>query len=178
MTTKHDVGQKGYGIPPGYPGDYKNHAIQGVLVKKSSTGSSQVTGAGDGTYLYDLTEGIVHVDGTVKEIQAAKVTPLATIDGALEAVGDIMANGYSKVYAIIAWKNSSGVVAIKSVPGAAALTGAQVIPTTAEIELAIYSQPFVLLGSFTIARTGDTTVTEAVDNTLRPSLIPTVSIPS
>lgn len=169
MTTKN-VGYLGYGIVGGQPAEaqlFDNLIPNGVLIQPSSTGSSQVTGAGDGTYIYDITAGLVHVGGYIKEFAVAA-------DQALETPADIMASGYSKVYAIIVWLHpETEAVALKVVPGTKALTGAQVAPTVAEIEATIHvGATWVHLANMTIARTGDTTVTEAVDNTVRPSLIP------
>lgn len=167
---KPGTGSLGYGIAGSVAAEaelFNNWVAQGALVEAPTTASAQLTGTGNGTYRYNLTHGIVHVDTTIKEIAAAA-------DQLLEAAGNIMASGYSKVYSIIQWKNpSTGVISTKSVPGTAALTGAQVAPTLAEIEATIPDGAWwVHLADVTVNRTADTAVTQSADNTVRPSLIP------
>lgn len=143
---------------------FKNR-VDGALIQPSTTGSSQLTGAGNGTYLYDITPGIAIVDGVPLEIAAAA-------DEACEAAGDIMAAGKSKVYMIIAYKKTDGTVTTKIVAGDVATTGSEAPPSVATIEASIpLGSPWIALGTMTIARTADTTVTEAVDNLYRPLLL-------
>jgi len=163
-----DSGPYGYNVPAGV-GDmseiFKNRVV-GAMIMPSTTGSSQLTGAGNGTYLYDISPGFVVVDGKVAEIAGAA-------DQACETPADIMANGYSKIYMLIAYKTTLNVVTTLIVAGTAALTAAVAAPTPAEIEAAIPAGcPWVAIGAMQINRTGDTTVTEAVDNQYRPLFLP------
>ncbi len=162
-SPKQGTGRMGHGIAPGLDptGLFNKFMAHGAMVKASTTGSSQLTGAGNGTYLYDIDQGVVVVDGVPLNITAAA-------DQALEAAGDIMIATFSKVYTIIAWLNSAGTVALKVHPGTAALSAAAVEATIAEIEAGLQADAkFIKLATVTIARTADTTVTEAVDNTVR-----------
>ena len=163
LSPKQGTGRLGHDIALGTApeGIFNRFMVHGAMVKASTTGSSQVTGTGDGTYLYDIDQGVAVVDGQVLNIAAAA-------DQALEAAADIMIDTFSKVYTIIAWKNSAGTVALKVVAGTAALSADAVEATIAEIEAGIQADAkFVKLATMTIARTGATTVTEAVDNTVR-----------
>ena len=167
--NKSGLGKVGFGAIGGEGVEFKlfgNRVIQGCLAAASTTGSSQLTGAGNGTYLYDMTTGLIAVGNKVLEIAAVA-------DGALEAAGNIMADGYSKVYTLIAYKSTDGVARTRLFVGTAELTGAQVPVTDAVIsESFATGVPWYRLWDYTIARTGDTTVTEAYSNTVRPTLIP------
>lgn len=144
---------------------YRNRIVN-AMIQPSTTGSSQLAGTGNGTFLYDITAGFAIVDGKVKEIAAAA-------DQACEAPGNILANGQSKVYMVIAYKKTDNTVALKVVEGDVATSGSEQPPSIAQIEAAIpLGQPWVAIGTMTIARTGDTTVTEAVDNQYQPLLLP------
>jgi len=144
---------------------FRNMA-HGAWIEKSTTGSSQITGTGNGTYLYNIASGIVVVGGKVYEVAKA-------VNQACEAPANVMASGYSKVYMFVAYKKPDNTVAIMIVKGTAALTAAVVPPTVAEIVAAVpVGLPWIVLGTMTIARTADTTVTEAVDNKYRPLGLP------
>lgn len=161
-------GAFGYGVEGGRGIEYSlfNNRIEGAFIKPSTTGSSQLTGTGNGTYLYDISPGFAIVDGKVLEINAAA-------DVACEAAANVMANGYSKHYMFVAYRSNVGVVTRLTVPGTAALSADAVPPTPAEITAAVPAGcPWVCLGSMVIARTADTTVTEAVDNQYRPMFLP------
>jgi len=171
MATLHDVGRLGFGIVGGQGIEheiFKNRVVQGVMIQASTTGSSQLTGTGNGTYLYDITAGLVAVDGTVLEVAAAA-------DEACEAAANIMASLYEVYYLIIFWKHpTTGVVTKKVVKGTPALsTAGAAVPTITEVEAGLPAGAvWVAAGTMLIKRTADTTVTETVDNTVRPSLIP------
>lgn len=169
MNSKHDIGSLGFGIVGGLPveGQLFYNFVHGAFISKSTTGSSQLTGTGNGTFLYDITEGIVVIDAT-------PLTVAKAADSACEAPGDIIASGQSIFYAIIGWKNPvTGAVTLKSVKGTAALTAVAIAPTTAEIEAGLpLGAAWVALGTIKISRTADTTVTETVNNTIRPTLVP------
>lgn len=169
MTSIKDVGNLGYGIVGGKPAEAQlyDNFVYGCWVSDPTTASAQVTGAGDGTYRVDITAGIVHVDKTIKEF-------VVVADQLLETAGDIMADGNSKVYSVIAWRHpDTGAVALKIIGGTPATTGSQVAPTVAEIEALIpVNSAWVHIADVTVNRTGDTTVTQSQDNTKRPSNIP------
>jgi len=172
--SNHDTGSLGFGIAiKGVETQLFLNYVRGAYVTASTTGSSQLTGEGDGTFLYNITQGVVVVDGTALNIDAAA-------DQACEAAGDILDVGQSIVYLVYAWKHpSTGVVTLAVKAGTAATTGSQVAPTTAEVEAGhIDGAKFVEIGTMTIARTGATAVTEAVDNTVRPLLLVTPNYPS
>lgn len=169
MTSKHDVGSLGFGIAGGLPveGQLFHNYVHGAFISKSTTGSSQITGTGNGTFLYDISEGIVMIDGTPLAIPKAA-------DSACETPGDILDDGQNIIYTIIGWKSPiSGAVTLKVVKGTVAASASAVASTTAEIEGGLpLGATWVALGTMTIARTGATTVTEAVNNLIRPTLVP------
>ncbi len=173
--SNHDIGPLGQGITPkGVETQLFKYYTHGAFLADGTTGPAQITGAGDGTWYYDNTAGIVVVDGTAKDVPAAA-------DTLLETAGDILASGESKVYLWIAWKHpSTGAVALKMVPGTAATTGDQVAPTDAEVEAGLpLGSKWIKLGSTTINRTADTTATQtATTNAIRPLLLPSVHYPS
>ena len=168
--SNHDVGKLGFGVVGGLAAEselFGNLVANGLLVGAPTTASAQLTGAGNGSYRVDIAPGLIHVDkGVFEEAGAADVL--------LEAAGNIMADGYSKVYTIFYWRHpGTGVIARKIVGGTAALTGAQVAPTVAEIEAGIpIGATWVAVANVTMNRTGATTVTQAQDNKIRPSGIP------
>lgn len=156
----------GFGAVPGLPIEgwlFKNF-VHGALVSKSTTSSSQVTGTGDGTFIYDISEGIVVVDGTQLAVARAA-------DAACEAAADILDDGQTRYYTMIAWKHpTTGAVTFKVHAGTIALSAAAVPATEAEIEAGLPAlSKYVELATYAIARTAATTVTEAVDNTVRPT---------
>ncbi len=162
------AGPFGYGVAggEGVEAQLFQNRIEGAMIQTSTTGSSQVTGAGDGTYLHDITTGFAVVDGKVLEIAAAA-------DVACEAAGDIMISGNAKYYMFVAYRSPLGVVTRLTVKGTVALAAAVVPPTPAEITAAVpVGCPWVALGTMLISRTGDEVVTEAVDNQYRPMLLP------
>jgi len=173
MTVKYKDyrfggGKFGGGIVGGVGVEFElfRYRVDGAMIQPSTTGSSQITGTGNGTYLYDITPGLVVVDGKVLEIAAAA-------DQACEAAANIMASGKSKTYLVVAYKKTDNSVATKIVEGAVADTADVEPPSVADIEAAIpYGCPWVAIGSMTINRTGDETVTEVVDNKFRPLLVP------
>lgn len=166
---KHDLGNLGYGRVGGLPAEsfLNDFAVEAAYVGDPTTASTQVTGTGDGTYRVDIKEGIVTVD-------KKRFHETGEADVLLEAAGDIMASGYSKKYAVLYWMSAdTGVIARKIVPGTAALTGAEVAPTSAEIEAALPDNASYTLSSVeTVNRTGATTVTQSHDVLARPNPIP------
>ena len=164
------TGRFGFGIVGGVGVEsqiFQNRVIEGMLVGVPTTASTQVTGTGAYDYNVNIATGLLAVDGTVKEY-AAQVD----YDVGSGAVANLIV-GQSMVYSIIAYKSrGDGAVYMKSVPGAAATTGAQVAPTDAVIEAGLATGTFWWrLADVTINRTGDTTVTQSQNNTVRPTLI-------
>ena len=165
----HDTGSLDNGAVPGMPieGYLFHNWVHGVFVEAPTTPSAQLTGAGNGTYLYNRSAGVVVVDGTALDVAAAA-------DEACEAAGDIMIDTFSKVYALIAWKHpTTNVVALKTVPGTAVLTADVVAPTTDEIDAGlVLGSKWVMIGTTTVNRTGATTVTQSYSNKVRPHGVP------
>lgn len=165
MSDPHDIGRMKQGAVIGMPVEgylFKN-AVHGIFLDVPTNASTQASGAGNGVYKFNRSAGVVVVDGTALHVAAAA-------DEACEADGDIMISTFSKVYLIIAWKHpDTGVVALKTVPGTAVLTADVVPPTSAEVEAGLVANAvWVEIGKVTINRTGDTTVTQSQDNTVRP----------
>ena len=138
--------------------------VHGAFIANGTTGPVQVTGTGNGTFYYDNTAGVVVIGNRAVDIPAAADTLLETAD-------DIFNDGQSRVYRIVAWRHpDTGAIAKKIILGAIATTGAQVAPTDAEVEAALYKDAeWVELGRTTINRTGAETATQtATSNVHRP----------
>jgi hypothetical protein len=142
-----------------------NRVHAGGVVKVATTPSAQLTGTGNTTWSADVEAIIAACGGVLKEI--AVQADFAIHSGSYLAS---FANGASCIAAIVL-KNVAGTVTMVAVKGAAATTGSQVAPTDAEIQTAVGAgNAWVKVCEATINRTGDTTVTESWDNTLRPVL--------
>ena len=134
--------------------------LNGLLAGAPTTPSAQLTGAGNTTWSVDLTAGTVIVNSVLKEFAAQ--ADYAIHSGSLYTG---LTNGKSAIATIVA-KNVAGTVTMAVVKGAAATTGSQVAPTAAEIQAAVgAANTYVVLQECLISRTGDTTVTQAQDNT-------------
>lgn len=144
-----------------------NNNAQGAFVQAPTTPSTQATSTGNGTYYYNLTQGVVILNGKIFNVNAAA-------DQLWEAAGNIMANGYSRWYMLVAYVNTSGTLTLLVVKGTVALTAAAVPPTVAEVVAAIpvANAPYLVLGAAIMNRTGDTTVTEVIHNEYRVTLAP------
>ena len=169
LSEKQGTGRMGHGIAPGLdPMGYTNRFMaHGAFLQAATTAVDQVTGTGDLTAYYNISDGVVVVDGAVLNISAAADTLLETAD-------DILNTLESRIYTIIAWLNpSTRVVAVKSHPGTIALTPAVVEATVAEIEASLpvdvdgSPAKFIKLGIATVNRTGATSATESHDNSVR-----------
>lgn len=170
MSNKSGEGKLGFGIVGGIGIEFdvtRNRVLQGVLVTAPTTASAQLTGTGNGSYRVDITPGLVIVDGKVKEVATAA-------DQLLEAAGDILDSGQSIVYTIVYYRSiSGGVIYQRTFAGAPALTGSQVAPTDVEIEANLASGTvWFAVAEVTVNRTGDTTVTQSQNNTVRPTWVP------
>lgn len=143
---------------------HERNKVDGGAIDDPTTGSAQLTGTGNTTWSCDIEAMLVIVDGVMARIAAAA-------DFAIHASSFLtgLVDGASCVAAIVA-KNVSGTITVVAVKGTPATTGSQVAPTDAEIDTAVSDVPWVKLGECTLNRTGDTTVTESQDNSLRPIL--------
>jgi hypothetical protein len=165
---KSGGGLFGFGISGGEGIEFSlfQNAVHGAMIKKSTTGSSQLTGTGNGTFLYNIDQGVVVLNGETLNIDAA-------VDQACETPANIMANGYARTYMFIVYEAYSGTPTRLTVKGTVALSASVLPPTVAAVEAAIPAgAAWLALGTMTIKRTADTTVTETVDNTYRPLLVP------
>jgi len=162
-TYRRGTGRFGFDLPgDGVEFDLFRNWAHSAMITASTTGSSQITGAGNGTYLYNIEQGVVVVGG--KQVDIAKA-----INQPCEAAGNIMIATFAKVYAIVAYVTAANIAAIKVVPGVAALAANVVPPTLAAIQAAIpAANDWYVIGTMTISRTADTTVTEAASNLYRP----------
>jgi len=142
----------------------KNKVLSGGIVSDPSTPSAQLTGVGNTTWSYDSTLLDILVDGVQGAIAAAT-------DGVIHSGSFLtgLVNGTSCVAAIVI-KNAAGILSLVAVKGTPATTGTQRGPTDSEIDTAVSDVPWVKIAECTLNRTGDTTVTESQDNTVRPVL--------
>lgn len=169
LSAKQGTGRLGHDIALGTApeGIFNRFMAHGAFIQAPTTAVDQQTGTGDLTAYYNISDGVVVVDGVVLNISAAA-------DTLLETAGDILDDGQSRVYTIIAWLNpSTSVVAVKSHPGTIALLADIVEATIAEIEALLpvdvdgAAAKFIKLGTATVNRTGATTATESHDNSVR-----------
>lgn len=169
LSAKQGTGRMGHGIAPGLdPTGYTNKFMaHGAFLQAPTTAVDQQTGTGDLTVYYNISDGVVVVDGVVLNIVAAA-------DTLLETAADILDDGQSRVYTIMAWLHpSTGVVAVKSHPGTIALLADIVEATIAEIEASLpvdvdgSPAKFIKLATATVNRTGATSATESHDNSVR-----------
>jgi hypothetical protein len=147
----------------------RNRIIQGAVVGDPTTPSAQLTGTGNTTWSYNISAGVVIVDGV-----ALKIEPAA--DEAIHSGSFLtgLVSGASCIAAIVA-KNVSGTVSVVAVKGTPATTGSEVAPTDSEIQTAVGAgNEWVKLAECTLNRTGDTTVTETQDPGAQPILGVTV----
>lgn len=142
-----------------------NRIHAGGIVKDPTTPSAQLTGTGHTTWSIDVEALIAACGAVLKELA---VQADAVIHSGSYLTG--FANGSSCIAAVVL-KNVSGTVTQAVVKGTPATTGSQVPPTDAEIQAAVGAgNDWVKFAEVTLNRTGDTTVTESQDNTLRPVL--------
>lgn len=170
--NKSGFGLFGFHVVGGVGSEFQinqNRVIQGCMVQASTSTSSQLTGSGNGTYLYDMQAGLIACGGKVLEVAAVA-------DAACEAIGDIMVDTFAKHYTMVAYKsNEDSAVRTRLFTGTAVLAEDAVPVTDAVIEASFATGTFWFrLWTYVIDRTGATTVTEAVDNTVRPTKIPAV----
>jgi hypothetical protein len=138
-----------------------NKVVAGLLVGPPTTPSSQITGAGNTTWLVDLATGIVTVDGIAAEVAE-------TVDVTIHSGSQLGANGTGCIAAIVA-RNIAGTITIIAVKGTVALTAAVVAPDDGVIQAAVgVGVPWIKLCEARIDRTGDLVVVQSQNNTFRP----------
>lgn len=160
-------GNFGFDLSVGSGGEMQllKNFVHGAMIQAPTTASSQITGTGNGTYSYNIGQGIVVLDGEVLEIAAAA-------DQLCETAANIMASGYSRYYLFIVYKNFAGTLTRLTVKGTVALTAAVVPPTVPEIEALLPADaPWLCIGGTIVNRTADTTITQSVVNQYRPMLL-------
>jgi hypothetical protein len=142
---------------------HRNSIQHGLMAGDPTTGSTQASGVGNTDWNVDASLGMATVDGDQVELPVA--ADLDMHSGSL-----LLADGES-VHAFIVLKNVSGTVSAAPVVGTPATTGSQVDPTDAEIQAAVGAgNEWILMARCVLNRTGDTTVTQSQDNTVRPVL--------
>ncbi len=137
--------------------------VEGMYAKDPTTGSSQATGTGNTDWNVDIGAGIVEVNAVPKDFAVAADFDIHS--GSHVDAGFTV--GKSIVAAVVA-KNVAGTVSMDKVIGAPATTGEEVPPTDAEIQAAVGAgNKWAKICECTLNRTGDTTVTESTDWTVR-----------
>ena len=111
-----------------------------------------------------------HIRAVVDGVVFEKVAHADYSIHATTGISRMTRTGYS-VEAAIVIKNVAGMVSLEVVEGRADVTAAAVPPTDAEITAACGAgDEWVKFAELLLTRTGDTTVTQAQDNTTRPVL--------
>lgn len=137
--------------------------VDGMYAKDPTTGSSQLTGTGNTDWNVDIQAGVVEVNAVPKDFAAQADFDIHS--GSHVDAG--FTDGKSIVAAVVA-KNVAGTVSMDKVLGTPATTGSEVAPTDAEIQTAVgASNKWAKICECTLNRTGDTTVTESTDWTVR-----------
>lgn len=170
-TGVSGIGRFGFGVAGGEGHEFQlfgNRIVQGMFAGAPTTASTQATGTGAYAYRADIDKGILVCSDVA--VEYAVQADYAIDSGATAN----LVSGESIVYSIIAFRSrADGNVRIMSIPGAAAITDSQVAPTAAEIETFLELDTFYYkICDVTINRTGDTTVTQAQNNLVRPLLVP------
>lgn len=149
---------------------FKTRIVYGMVPATPTNASTQATGTGASDFNVDFKAvstgspaGLILVDG-----KALQVAAQADFDVAASAAQQ-MASGQSRIYTIIAFLNKyDQAVTLKSCAGAAATTGSQIALTDAEIDALLAPETvWMRICNVTVNRTGDTTVTQSYDTTVR-----------
>lgn len=141
------------------------NGAEGMFVGVPTTASTQATGTGNLALRVNIYPGFVWLGNKVKECDMQADFAVVT--------GNEMTSGQSKVYTVVLYLNTvENVIYQIVVKGTAATTGAQVPVTDAAIA-AMFGPgtKWFRLCDITANRTGDTTVTQAQVNTVRPALV-------
>lgn len=137
--------------------------VEGMYAKDPTTGSSQASGTGNTDWNVDINAGLVEVNAVFKEF--ATQADFDIHSGSHVDAGFTV--GKSIVAAVVA-KDVAGTVSMDKVIGSPADTGSEVPPTDAEIQAAVGAgNKWAKICECTLNRTGDTTVTESTDWTVR-----------
>lgn len=137
----------------------RSPSTSGGLVSAPTTPSAQITGAGNTTWN-------VNIAAALAANSQAGIELAASADFVIHSGSQLVTDGQSCIAAIVVDYNG-GSPTFAAVKGAAATTGQQVAPTDAEITTALGDSYWVKLAHCTINRTGDTTVTQSQDNSVR-----------
>lgn len=142
-----------------------NKVHEGGLAAAPTTASSQLTGAAGVTeWRINMGLMLVAVGGVMAEIAADADKVLHDTTVLLTAVG-------KSCKAAIVAKNVAGTVTVVAVKGLAADTADALLPTDANLQAAVGAgNAWVLLAECLITRSGDTAVTQAQNNLVRPQL--------
>lgn len=149
--------------------DWKDTCVlYGMLVQAPTTASTQGSGAVKPTVRFNREAGAVSVSGNT-------TTCPALINQAIGAGAlPILAVGESVVLTVTAYRNpSSGVWSLARIEtGVKATTGSEIALSDAEINTVeeYVGKPWVRIADITINRTGDTTLTQSVNNDSRNSI--------
>ena len=141
------------------------NGVGGMFAGAPTTASTQATTAGNLALRVNIYPGFAWLGNVVKEFDLQADFAVVT--------GNEMTSGQSKVYTIVHYLNTvDNLIYQIVVKGAAATTGSQVRVTDAAIA-AMFAPgtKWYRLCDITANRTGDTTVTQAQVNTVRPALV-------
>ena len=146
---------------------FANRIIEGMLMLAPSSASTQATGAGTLAVRVNINAGLQAVGSTVKELAAQA-------DLVLFNAATVLTTGQSVVFDIVAYRSKGdGLVYQRTFRGTAATTGSEVAPSDASIEAALEADTaWMRISRTTVNRTGDTTVTQTYNNTVRNTLVP------
>lgn len=147
------------------------HRNQFIGAGVVAPGSASTQASGTGNTTWRVGQSLIHtlVGGVFTEIAA--ITNFS-IHASSYLTG--FANGNSCVATLVI-SSALGVNSVTAIKGTPAVTGSQVAPTDAQIQAALgVGVPWVKLGSTTLNRTGDTTVTQSYDQSKRTMLAMTV----
>lgn len=138
-----------------------NGIIDGLIAITPTTPSSQVAGTGATDWNINVTAGNALVDGKYKN-HAAEQADFSVHDTTCL----VMIN--QSVYAWLLEKNVNGTVTTVAVKGTPASTGAEEIPSDADIVAALGDTvPFIKLALLHLTRDGTTGLTQTQDVTYR-----------
>lgn len=146
--------------------DSQTYAVGGAI---SDGGTTQATGVG-GALNFDADTSAITEHAVNSVVRPAAVAAGTDVDSdAGTQVTWTATSGQAVIYALVAQTgaNNDTATAFQAIAGAVAVTGAQVAPTREAIATTLGHSNFLILGDITITRTGDTTVTFAVDYSRR-----------
>lgn len=144
-------------------GKLNNVLVDGGVVKAPTNASTQLTGAG-------VTEWRVDVEALTAIVNSVNGQVAIAADEVIHDTTELVEDGES-CYAYALLSENAGTIALEYVKGAAAVTGLQVAPTDAEVLAGVTGTNWVKLALCLINRTGDTTVTQSQDLSVRGMLV-------